>query len=925
MVTQGTSLVTALQSALGVSQFGAMVCLNPTMVRPSALYAAETLRDLTRQIVVADATIGGRLETHTSAAINANKDEETVREAWQNYTRVIAGLPSDTTAASHPDLISVTRNRLLKNAARGEWIEEALDVIRTPDLVKDTVLKRLDANDSIKLELSACKGSAFVIRLADENGSPTIQIGIPNRERVLTEKQLHLLIARAILLRYAKAHISEDRLEPLHTVSSGRLTSSPSVFHEATLVDSMKSALDGGRFKKHSHLIPIDRGLDVAFSATALLEIAEAIAKDEANFGAELYSIAKRTDRADTDQKRYLAWVKFTNLIRKAEPASTSKSVEIPTLREVLRKLGSDFDERERLLMEAMQSLEIPNPEILLYSEGVRLDRKNGIYFSFTEAQDDNVTVRADLSIKNYITVHISVPKEHGPISAEEIILLTARSLAVAEIKSYVPAKIYKKHLSMPLSEIRRPIPLTIMTWEKALHMGPAAVGNAKLRSLISAANWLTTGSLVMNPVTRAQLMYSELKPHKYFGDKSAHHPMPAQMRPGYNEENIRNWMPFSSLQGVDRLLFRPTDFLRISDYTFIFEIDEDQADRLNMHLETNDKTTWIYTRLSSRTFQQLKPANMIDIAIRATAFGKPAASAKRAGTSFTHIHSRTNVTLGEIHDSFDLPFRVEMARAALMLAYEYSGLSKEYEEDTLNITGNVADDEKQKFAMMLQSISLFLSMTEVDEWIMAWSEILRIRRWHLFDSGIRPKEPTVDIFPLGHVGMINLHTSPFKISPNDWLYMASAIAANPGHAIRFTPKNRDEAMGRSGNRGLLYDSVAANRLFTRFGVYDPKAKMPKSIALNLPGGVPLSKNPYLKSASPKDRERYVRALLWFAVAAIPDAWKPRADDDKHTIKTKYRDMSKAYHPDRCKDVEQVALLKNAATHWEIVTEIHDK
>ncbi len=894
------------------------------MLDPATFFRVETIRDLTTAIHVVDPAIAGQLQTHVSEAIHAGKDREAVRAAWQEYTQVIAGTShraEEVAAASvtpQVDLISKTRSLLLDRNERKTWIESAMLEMEAPKLVRTTVLERLDDLDDIEVEFSGSKRSYFGIRFAvEEDGTPKVEIEVPNRLRVLTEKQLQLLISRAILLRYAKIHITEGNLEPLHEIAESELTKTPPVFRETQFVTELYDTLADGRFAEQSNLIPMDGGLDAAFKPEVLMNLAKAIASKDRALGADLRCIATRAQRADTSQKFILAWTAFGSAIERSTPYPENfRPVAITTLDKVLQKLGNDNPERDQVLIRAMEEIGVPDPGILLYGDSVVLQRRQGIYFKFEKSADSNISARADTSSKNNITIHIKVPGGAGSISEANLLLLTARAFALAEIRSHIPTSVYKRHAKVTKSEIRRPIPLTVMTWDRSLQLGPPKTTKAKLRSLIAGVRWLTMGSVVINPETRGKIMFGELAPRTEFRKRSREHAMAAQVRPGYSRTTMDAWMPFTTVQGVENLLFRPTKFIRISDYTFIFEVDDEQGNALNISLESGTGQSWIYTKLSSETFRQLKEKDIIDIAIRATTFTK---SSRASGEEQAVVRS-----LQYLRDGFDLLPNVERARAALMLAYEYAKLSKEIEAGSTSVEGNVDEYVKRNFLMMLQSILTSLKLTDVDELHANWAEILGIGRWFLFDSETRADDPQMEAIPLGPIVMVNIQTSPSLITPNDWLYLASLIATNPGHAVRFALRGREISEGGAGDPSELYSSIAANVIFRGLGVYDPKARMPASIALNLPGGVPFTKNPNFASADPEDRIAYIKALKWFATANMRDDWKPRANDDAATIKSKYKDMSKAYHPDKCSDPELNMLLKTASSeHWSIVRMMH--
>jgi hypothetical protein len=264
------------------------------------------------------------------------------------------------------------------------------------------------------------------------------------------------------------------------------------------------------------------------------------------------------------------------------------------------------------------------------------------------------------------------------------------------------------------------------------------------------------------------------------------------------------------------------------------------------------------------------------------------------------------------------------LGRSLLMLANEYRGVPSE-EGDGIQISGDIADHELRRFATTLEAIARFHNMTDMDVLRAAWSDVLSIKRWYLRDGGLGGESGVVDVIPLGAVGLIHVHSALDETDARHWLRVMSVLAANPGRAVQVIDGDNKSALNAYKDARLLYGSIAANRLFEPFDLFDPDARMPKRSAMQFPGGVMPDANPGYASSSVEERQEYIKALRWFATAGIPDEWKPRASDDMGSVKRKRRAMSKAWHPDRNPDREQVNLLTTSNTYWDAVASMHDR
>lgn len=930
-ITSPSSLVLGLQQALSVSRFGGMVCLNPITTGSSTLFSVDTLRDLALEIRTTSAPMSRQLQNCTRPAIN---DSNALREVWTEYTKIVAGTARPrggkrpSAAPSQLDLLSATRKRLMPGNERHRWLSKAYDEMGIPEIIKNAALRLLDEMGKIRLELALASGRHFDTRLAkDADDVPAIKIDIPNSQRVLTEKQFGFLIARAILLEAAQKIVMPSRLRALHRINPSKLSQPMTVFTEVQFVLELSKALSAGRLNKYAGLVPVDRGLDAAFKPDILQRLSDAIADDEPNLGAKLYCIAVRAARADTMQKFILAWRAFTVALANPGAPLDRTPVERDALKDVIGKMGRDYAGRRRWLMDALQTLRVPAPESLLDLSKVKLEDRDAIYLEFEESNDDRFSVQADFFVsKNYIVVRIGIPTGIAPLREADIGLLVARALLMSDIKTRLPANLYERHRKVALSEIRRPVPLTLITWNKALQLGPPDVDAQNLLDLISAVRWLTVGSLITNPVHASDILRSKFDFKEYLDDPRKLESMRAQVESGFKSADLVGWKSLLSVLGMNTSLLGHISLLHLANYSFIMEIEDGRGPNLDISLQRDSRYVYVHVKLSSGTLQALRPHDLIDIALRAAGY-LTTDSSKKPGFGRKIGRSRaldiTQTTLGRLRDASDLPPQLLMARSTLMLAHRYENISAGMNDGSIDVAGNVDEPTKQNFAAALQAVAHFKSATKADELGASWAEVLDVKRWYLQYSGISNGPSQVDVIPLGRLGLVHIHMPPYKISPSDWLFIMSAVAANSGRAVRLNVDSREMLAGTLGDAKSLYGSIAANRIYGSLGVYDPRARMPDVIALNLPGGVPAAKNPNFALASPEERHAYIRALRWFATADMPDEWKPRASDSSDEIKHKYRAMSLALHSDRTDDPEKIRLFIDSAEHWKAVRELH--
>jgi hypothetical protein len=911
MVESSVNLVQGLQGALAASQFGGMVCLAPTAVAsPATLFTVHTLYQLADAVKTASPRVGESLLRQASVAA-ASRDPGALHKAWRVYAGIVSGRGAGTVAQT-VDPVTAVRAHLASGEGRLDWAEPQLKMRRVPPTVVRSTLEWLGARGAIGLDFVPSGNSYFTTRVAERSGRTVVEISIPNTRRVITEGEINALVCRAIATAGISELLVDEQLDAMQRVDVNSIGKRVRVYDEIDLVRRLIEVLGKERFLKHIPLVPIERGLEAAFAPTVLTAVADAIAREDVNLGATLSAIAKRASATSSDQKIYLAWVAFVNAMNKAKPSAGKALVDVGALASATEKLEVGYEDRRQWLLDALVKMRVPNPDALLDEYPVLLGGRQAIYVEFAESGDERFSVSADLSSsRNYITVMICVPAGLKVTSEEQIRYLVARALIVASARFHLPDPIYDKCRSVSPEEIKRPVKIAVMSPFGTAVLGPIGISAERFALLVAEHSWLRVGSSTMNSIYNPDR--GKMTDAEEVGVPSRRREPPSA---SLEKKSRARWSELARVPGIEGAFLKPTAFARMPGYSFLFEVDDALRASIGISMREHHGRLTFIIRLSSRVMNSLRRTDMVDILVRAADIRSARTETRRSVERF--------FTLAALGDVSTLPPERRLGRSLLMATHELRSSSRPSDDD-VHVDGNVGEGVMTRFATVVDAVSRFHEMTDVDALRAAWSDVLAIRRWYLYDAGLDDGRGVVDVIPLGGLGLVHIHSHPSAIDPGGWLYVMSAVAANPGSAFQVATTSRSFMIGREGDSRDMYGSIAANPMFQPFGVYDPAAQMPERAGRHFPGGELPEKNPHYATATAEKRQDYIRALRWFATAGMPEEWKPRAGDTLAEVRRKYRAMQMAWHPDRNHDVERANLLKKSGEYWDMIFKLYGK
>ncbi|MFH1652935.1 MAG: hypothetical protein ABIE74_02665 [Pseudomonadota bacterium] len=283
-------------------------------------------------------------------------------------------------------------------------------------------------------------------------------------------------------------------------------------------------------------------------------------------------------------------------------------------------------------------------------------------------------------------------------------------------------------------------------------------------------------------------------------------------------------------------------------------------------------------------------------------------------------------ISLNELRASKDLTSFEREGNRNLQLVFQHYRyfISQGTSENSIQLLGDMEKGSQHNFAMALKVIGANLSAKSGETSRMVLMNIMKGRTWFLGESAEGDEKPIVDITPFSDSAIIFVRGKSNKISQLDWLFILCAMVANSGNTIRIAIGNgREMIMGRGKKMAKgLYDELASNRL-NPAGFVDENARPPQYIDFELPGDISVTQNPHYSPAAAEEKQAYLNALLWFSQSDVPLKWQPVANESLKSVKRKFRDMSKAYHSDRCTDKKLVSLLSDSNRHWQAVLEMH--
>jgi hypothetical protein len=921
MLESPASLVQGLQGALMQTRFGAMLCVGPQFASPAAAFSFNTLNQVAMEVGKVNQVLGTRLTRAVSLAEQKKREPNALRDAWVAFTAIVngnavvervAGEPAEAVADTANPVTSARSMLALADGSeeRSVWIGEYLDRMKVPEVLKTSALEWLARQGAIGLEFENVEGKYFKTTVVGRRSGPfTISISIPSKKSVVTDDELCLLIARAIAVKSVAMRMGGARLDVMGKVYVGHTDRPVGIFSELELLYRLQAVLSQKRFQKYRRLLPIEKGFEAAYRPKTLADIAAAVAADDVNLGTRLATTARRAEMVTDGQREKLAWTSFIIALNAAGDGAGAALVDMDAFLSASEKLEAANPGRRRWLAEALREMGVPSPDSFL--DSIPIDKREAICVDFVEGKNGKFSVSSDCyTSRTYVNVTIAVPRGMKIKSEDEIRYLVARALVISSSKVFLPESVYDEHRSVAPGALKEPIRLAVFDSGAVVVLGPVGANMGKLQELADEHIWLWAATDAMNSMhfersATAQRTLTEVK--------RRHRPVSAERTERRYSNTWRNFLQVPRIEGV---FLRPTSFVRLPEHSLIFEVDESMRSDIGFSLKEHMGGLAVVVSLSSKTMKELERKDITELIVRAS-------SIRSARTELAR-RSMSIISAEAFFERRGLSPELRLGRALMLLASRLKDRTETASED-IDVEGDIPTLAAERFATVLDAVSIYHSATDVDVLRAAWSEVLAIKRWYLSDRSSPEDGGVVDVIPVGGMGLVNVHGDSSSMDPRQWLFVLSALAANPGHATRINVAGKRFVDGAVGDTNEIYGSIAANAVFDQFGLFDPAAKLPELAEFRFPGGEAPSRNSHYATAEPEVVQKYIAALRWFATAAIPDEWKPVASDDKAAVKKKYRAMSFAWHPDRKPTAVQENLQKNSNSYWSAVLAIYEK
>ncbi|MFH1652932.1 MAG: J domain-containing protein [Pseudomonadota bacterium] len=405
-------------------------------------------------------------------------------------------------------------------------------------------------------------------------------------------------------------------------------------------------------------------------------------------------------------------------------------------------------------------------------------------------------------------------------------------------------------------------------------------------------------------------------------------------------------WKHLVSGSGMLETIAQPMTKLPIPPYGITIRID-DSKEGIGISLSGNEvqRNVSFHLSLDHDTLSKMKSEDFLRLLWRISSLQHN----RRRDLSFHRDFIRTDsigdyellkmrlgdytgerLTLEDLRDEIDFMRDERRDFAYMLLLFQHYQFSQSSERDLnrIQVKGNLKLSSQKSFATVLKAIGSFLKIDTQESAKVAWEGVMKMRSWFLGEGESSDDATIVEVTPVNESDVIIfIKGNSWNLTSLDWLFVLCSVTANGDRSIRIgiNKKSREIVNGGSHKLAeLLYNTIASNPLFSPYNLYDKGAKKPPHIDLELPGGIRVSENPNFVNAKVEDQRAYLSALRWFAQSDVPDGWQPKANDSESTIKSKFRQMAKAWHPDLNRATpEQMKMFTKAQDRWSVVQSMH--
>ncbi|MBF0104176.1 MAG: hypothetical protein HQM16_02505 [Deltaproteobacteria bacterium] len=896
--------VNRLHQALSASPFAATVALN-TAASVHALYHAHTLRQLATVLADQDKALGtqmGTIVNHTR--FKTSSDE--FKTAWDDYVGLIEQGPApETPTTAQVTNLTLTRLSFLAmrdipprsvdfeiprhqedhTMLRGNTLLEAIQQkLAFPDtrykwmtqVLAGTTPGRAVSDQGLALMMEAQKIQVFLgrvpkddphfrVRLSRDGSLVVVTLECPDTLKVLSEPIVQHLL-RAGLLTYLCRPQPVTRPHAT-TVSRYDIEKIHIIDKEIESYTKLIRVLKSEGYVKLSEAILKTIQTEKGITPQTLIDAAYEISKINELLGLHLLFTAMKASLEATEGSPHVAVKAFIETLQTSNSSSYAGKlapVPIQVLHQTIMRTSISNPDRRQWFLKGLASLGIINREKILDQPPVSMSKRRAVNIRISRVPGTFFKLHPrGMRGASLLTIDIGIPHSVDYLSEEQLKILVCVTLATMAFNKDDPDAL----LANELDEKSLALPATILK--------PAA--NIEL----SDEHLIQTGLHHLAQEQRADV----LSTIRMFQESSC------------------LTAPFSGIPNAGHI-FRPLTRYYVVALRVYITVDERILEPL-VYATSRDHRITLRIQCASKDLAKIDSRALISAVLKSL-----------DGTS-GHMPFRLLEPLIN-PDAVNALVALEILQAYLASPVTLP--------ERIKINGSeVTKDVRKNLGLAMMALHDFSRYTDSPLLKDLSAGMLVVQLYHVQTWVTKDETTTITALPTDRGIFIQIMGSEQSISPRQWLYLLTAMADNPGKAVSIRIEGTDIHLvfGEHHAGHDLYANIISDVRLLRFEVFDPNAKRPR-VSPKFPGNKPAHANPNFMKHSEAERRAFIRALIWFAYAPIPDEFKPTATDTMGEIKKKRRAMSFAYHPDNAPSKDNIELFTTANSFWDTVEDMNE-
>ncbi|MBF0104177.1 MAG: hypothetical protein HQM16_02510 [Deltaproteobacteria bacterium] len=894
--------VNNLHQALAQSPFAGAVALN-TRLPTDLLYDFGTLRQLAVILSGQDKVLAAEVKAVT--AIPHRKNTPRFDRQWSDCVSLIAGRQSarrqqpetgEQTALTGNTLIEAVQRQLDDRTTRQEWISRALARVGAKQRTKEVVLAHIEPVNNLRLQLGPVSNRDYRVQLNEQGELVVVTMECPSSLRVFSMPIVEHLLGMGLRAYFFTPPAPAS---PLFTkVSAADIEGIHSVDQEVELNAELIRALQTAGFNKLSQdavkKLRERKGLD----PQTLIDIAFEVSETHKHTGLQLLSTALKAKIQDNHKSLYASWKLFCNQLISMDSKEKGKPVPVSMedLQETILLTSIENPDRRKWFEDGLKSLGVPNPKAILDEKPIDLDKRKAVYIKISRTPGNAFHLDLDAPVgASSMLLNIGVPRSVTHLSKDNIKLLVALAIVKEAFGDYnsdnlIAETVTLQSLSSP-KDLLKPLASMTLSADSYRRISADSLSREQQKELQAVIHMFKALTSVA-----AQQHAKESEGSVFRTEKRSHEKIIAGVADKLE--------PLFAIPHAEHF-FKALSKCHIADFNIAITVD-DTIEGPVVSARAMAKKITFFIKCAHKDIPQINAQTLIALVLRF--FDRGLASSNKL---------------------FDPPTEPDsiMALAALEVLQEFL-VSPNTPPERLAVTGS--DETKpvrQALGHAMMALHDFSKRTDNPLLGHLSTNMLSAQRYHVQVLTTTDDTTTITALPTDRGVFIQIKGKQQNINAKQWLYLLTVLADNPGKAVCICIRGNDISIvfGTHKAGRDLYASIISDVRLLRFGVFDPAAKRPQ-VSPKFPGDKAADAHPNFMQSPLALRRAYIKALIWFAYAQIPDELKPTATDTPNEIKQKKKAMSFAYHPDRLGQqyrgaelAEKAELFKTANTHWDTI------